>query len=96
MPRLIWSEAALSDVRRLHSFLHAKNRLAAVRAVRALRQGAKLLALHPEIGRPMDDMPLEFRERVIEFGQGGYVAMYHFDGERVVILGIKHGREWGY
>jgi plasmid stabilization system protein ParE len=38
----------------------------------------------------------EFREWIIEFGQGAYVALYHFDGRRVVVLAIRHGREAGY
>lgn len=38
----------------------------------------------------------EFREWVVEFGQRAYVALYHFDGEQVVILAVRHGREAGY
>ncbi len=37
-----------------------------------------------------------FREWVIEFGRGAYLALYHYDGEEVVILGVRHGRESGY
>ena len=40
-------------------------------------------------------MPLEFREWVIEFGSGAYVALYHY-GKQVVILAVRHGREAGY
>jgi plasmid stabilization system protein ParE len=62
MPRVIWTPPALRDVARLHGFLAPKNRDAARRAVRAIRQGVKTLAAHPEIGRPVDEMPPEFRE----------------------------------
>ncbi|MGD0758769.1 MAG: type II toxin-antitoxin system RelE/ParE family toxin [Candidatus Sulfotelmatobacter sp.] len=96
MPRLKWSQRALLDVDRLHAFLVPKSRDAAKRAVKAIRQGIKALGKHPEIGRPVEEMPPEFREWVIEFGNGAYVALYHYDGKEVVILAIRHGREAGY
>ena len=94
MRRLIWSQPALLDVARLHAFLAPKSRDAAQRAVKAIRQGVKALAKHPEIGRPVEEMPLEFREWVI--GHGAYVALYHYDGKQVVMLAVRHGREAGY
>ena len=96
MPRLIWSPNALEDVSRLYRFLAPKNRNAAKRAVGAIREGVKLLRQHPEAGRPVDDMTVEFREWPIGFGSGGYVALYRFDGEEVIILAVRHGREAGY
>lgn len=96
MPRLRWSQPALLDVARLHDFLAPNSRDAAKRAVKAIRQGIKALAKHPQIGRPVEEMPSEFREWVIEFGRGAYVALYHYDGKQVVILAVRHGREAGY
>jgi plasmid stabilization system protein ParE len=95
MPRLRWSEAALLDVARLYEFLAPKSRDAAKRAIKTIRQGIKALGRHPEIGRPVEELPLEFREWVIEFGGGAYIAVYHFDGSEVVILAVRHGREAG-
>jgi plasmid stabilization system protein ParE len=96
MPRLKWSQAALQDVARLHDFLAPKSRDAARRAVAAIRQGVQVLGAHPEIGRPMDEMLPEFREWVIEFGNGAYLALFHYDGNEVVILAVRHGLEAGY
>ena len=96
MPRLSWSQSALSDIARLHAFLVPKSRDAAKRAVKTIRQGVRSLGKHPEIGRPVDDMSPEFREWVIEFGSGAYVALYHYDGKEIVILAVRHGREAGY
>lgn len=96
MPRIIWSQPALQDVARLYAFLAPKSQNAAGRAVSAIRGGIKELGKHPEIGRPMEELAPEFREWVIEFGQGAYVALYHFDGEHVVILAVRHGREAAY
>ena len=96
MPRLKWSPSALLDVDRLYKFLAPKSRDAARRAVKVIRRGIRMLSKHPEIGRPVEEMPPEFREWVIEFGHGAYVALYHYDGRQVVILAVRHGREAGY
>ncbi|HUD57318.1 MAG TPA: type II toxin-antitoxin system RelE/ParE family toxin [Terracidiphilus sp.] len=96
MPSIRWSQAALRDVTRLHDFLDTKSRSAAKRAIQTIRQGVQILASHPEIGRPVDELPPEFREWIIAFGHGAYVALYHFDGKRVLILTVRHGREAGY
>jgi plasmid stabilization system protein ParE len=96
MPRLKWSQAALTDVARLHDFLAPKSPDAAKRAVKAIRQGIKALGKHPQIGRLVEEMSPEFREWVIEFGHGAYVALYHYDGKQIVILAVRHGREAGY
>ena len=96
MPRLRWSQPALLDVARLHRFLAPKSPDAARRAVKTIRQGVKVLSKHPEIGRPVEELAPEFREWVIEFGHGAYVALYHYDGKQVVMLVVRHGREAGY
>lgn len=96
MPRLKWSQNAQSDVIRFYEFLSPKNRNAARRAIKAIRKGVKILIRNPEIGRPVDELPTEFREWVIEFGHGAYVVLYRFDGKEVVLLAIRHGREAGY
>ena len=96
MPRLIWSHAALRDVARLHAFLASRNREAAKRAAAAIRHGVRLLAEHEAAGRPVPDMPAEFREWPIAFGSGGYVALYRHDDKDVIILAVRHGREAEY
>lgn len=96
MSRLSWSPQALLDVQRLYRFLASKNIDAAKRAVKAIRQGVKVLGQQPGIGRPIEDMPDEFREWVIDFGDSGYVARYRLDADEVVILAVRHQREAGY
>ena len=86
----------MRDIARLHGFLAPKNPDTARRAVRAIRRGVKALASHPEIGRPIDEMPPEFREWFVQFGDSGYVALYRYDGELVAILAVRHGREADY
>jgi plasmid stabilization system protein ParE len=65
MPRLRWSQPALLDVARLLDFLAPKSQDAAKRAVKTIRLGMKALGKHPQIGRPAEEMPPEFREWVI-------------------------------
>jgi plasmid stabilization system protein ParE len=96
MPPLKWSPQSLQDVTRLHDFLAPKSGDAAKRAVKAIRLGMKLLCKHPEMGRPVEELPTEFREWVIEFGNGAYVALYRHDSKEVMILAVRHGREAGY
>ena len=100
MPRLIWSQPALLDVQQLHRFLLYKNLDAAKRAltlmIGAIRQGVKVLAQQPGIGRPIADMPEEFRDWIIDFGDSGYVARYRIDSDAVTILAVRHQKEVGY
>jgi len=96
MPRIKWSEKASLDRIRFYQFLAPKNREAALRAQATIREEIKILAKHPEVGRPIEGLPPNIRELVIQFGQHGYVARYQFDAEWVVILSIRHGREEGH
>ena len=96
MPSLKWTPQALADVQRLHRFLVDKNPDAAKRAVRSIRAGVEILASQPRIGHPADDMDPEYREWLIPFGQRGYPVLYRIEGEAVILLAIRHGREAGY
>lgn len=96
MSRLSWAPPALLDIQRLYRFLASQNLDAARRALKAIRQGVKVLGQQPGIGRPIDDMPDEFREWIIDFGDSGYVARYRIDPEAVTILLVRHQKEVGY
>jgi len=93
MPRLIWSPSALLDVQRAYRFLAGKNAVAASQAVKAIRAGVKILARHPEIGRPVDELEPEYREWPISFGDSGYVVLYRHEGELVTVLALRHQKE---
>ena len=71
-------------MQRLYRFLAEKNIDAAKRAVKSIRDGVKVLALQPGIGRPAQDMEPHYREWMIDFGNSGYVALYRYDGETAV------------
>jgi plasmid stabilization system protein ParE len=96
MPQLIWSPQALLDVQRLYRFLAPKNQDAAKRAVTAIRQGVKVLSLQPDMGKLVGEMDDEFRDWIIDFGDGGYVARYRVGTENVIILAVRHQKEAGF
>lgn len=96
MPQLIWTRPALLDVQRLYRFLATQNIDAAKRAVKAIRQEVRLLTHQPGVGRPIEDMPPEFREWVIDFGDSGYIARYRVDADAITILAVRHQKEVGF
>ena len=96
MAALIWSPGALRDVQRLYRFLASKNPDAARRAVKAIRNGVKILAAHPAMGRPAAEMEPEFREWMIDFGDSGYITLYRYAGVNAIILAVRHQKEAGY
>ena len=50
-----------------------------------------MLGTHPGMGRPIEDLPEQYREWVI--GDSGYVARYRVIGEMVTILAVRHQKE---
>lgn len=96
MPRLIWSPAALLDVQRLFRFLATKNTEAAKRAVNAIREGVKIIASQPEVGRPAEGMEPEYREWLIDFGDSGYIVLYRYDRQTAMVVAVRHQKEAGY
>lgn len=96
MSQVIFAPAAIRDLQRLRDFLRPKNPDAARRAGEAIRQGVRILGAQPRLGRMVDDLPEEFREWLIDFGDSGYVVRYHIDGDAVTILAIRHQKEVGF
>lgn len=96
MARLIWSKPALANVQRLFRFLAEKNLAAAQRAAKAIREGVKILAQHPQAGRVIDDLDEAFRDWPVDFGDSGYVLRYRFTTEQVTILAVRHQKEAGF
>lgn len=96
MPQVIFSSAAIRDLQRLREFLQPKNPAAASRAAQAIIQGVQALGKLPHIGRPIDDLPDEYRDWLIDFGDSGYVARYRIDDGAVVVLAIRHQKEVGF
>ena len=67
-----------------------------------IRESVNILAKQPEVGRPVAEMAVEFREWPINFGDSGYVVLYHYrqlsdnHEQQAVILSVKHQKEIAY
>jgi plasmid stabilization system protein ParE len=96
MSQVKYAPAAIRDIERLRKFLRSKNPVAAKRAGEAIKNALKILGQQPQIGPAADDMPPEYREWLIDFGDSGYVARYRFDGDAVTILSVRHQKEIDY
>lgn len=96
MPQVKFTLAALDDLERLREFLRPKNPAAAKRAAVAITKAIQLLGQHPQIGRPAEEMDIEYRELPIDFGDSGYVALYRYEGDLVTVLSLRHQKEAGY
>lgn len=93
MNQVKWLPEALDDVERLHAFLCEKSPDAATRAAQAILDGARLLQLTSDIGRPMDDGTGR-REWFIPFGAGSFVLRYMRErDDTLVIIRVWHSKE---
>jgi plasmid stabilization system protein ParE len=96
MPSIIFAPSAIRDIQRPRDFLEPKDTDAARRASAAIRQGVKMLGAYPRMGRMVDDLPEEYREWLIDFGDSGYVVRYRVEAAMVIILAVRHQKEVGY
>ena len=64
--------------------------------MKVIRQGVKVIAQQPEIGRPAREMDPQYREWLIDFGDSGYTALYRLAGQTAVVLAVRHQKEIGY
>lgn len=98
MPRLRYSDEARQDLIRFSEFLREIAPDAAVEAINTILLNIDTLTLNPLIGRPYMIADYGFRELVITFGKGGYIALYSYDERTdiVDILAIRHQRELKY
>lgn len=94
MARLIYARQAFSDLDRLVDFLIDSDPGAATETVDLVTEAVSVLARHPLIGRPVDQVS---RELIISRGRTGYVALYSYEPEHdtVLVLAIRHQREVG-
>ena len=69
--------------------------MAAKRAGEAIVKSVQVLGLQPQLGRPMEDLPENFREWIIDFGDSGYLARYRIDPDAITILAVRHQKEVG-
>jgi len=93
--QVVYSENALANLERLFGYLAEDDPATAATAANVIRQTVEVLGAHPLIGRRVHG---ELRELVISYGKTGYVALYRFLPDRMLIriLAIRHQRELDY
>nr|WP_280949918.1 type II toxin-antitoxin system RelE/ParE family toxin [Rhizobium aethiopicum] len=48
------------------------------------------------MGGLIEDLPEQYREWLIDFGDSGYVARYRMDSDTLTILAVRHQKEAGF
>jgi plasmid stabilization system protein ParE len=90
--RLEWSAGALADLDRCATFLQAERPFLSSIVARAIIEKVQALSQYPELGRPIEGND-QYRQVVLEVLKAKYVFQYRWDGERLVVLRVFHGRE---
>jgi plasmid stabilization system protein ParE len=87
-----WSDDALADLNHFAAFLERRSPELAALVADAIITRTELLARHPKLGRRIAGRE-EYRQIALQVLGGVYVFQYRYDGTRVVILRMFHGRE---
>jgi plasmid stabilization system protein ParE len=87
-----WSVEALDDLDRFAAFFNQHHPSLARIVAREIIRKTEILADIPLLGRPIAGV-LEYRQVVLRVLNAAYVFQYRYDGERLVMLRVFHGRE---
>ena len=87
-----WSQGALSDLERFSTFLAQQHPDLAQTVAQEIIAKAQMLSTFPRMGRPIAGR-MQYRQLVLQVLNASYIFQYRFDGERLVMLRIWHGRE---
>ena len=87
---IVWLPDAVEDLNRLRAFIDPHHPEAAGRAARTILEAANSLRDMPELGAPSSD---GYRTLTTPFGRGAYIIRYRYEGDRVIIVRVKHSRE---
>jgi plasmid stabilization system protein ParE len=89
---LEWSDDALADLDRFAVFLRDQSPELAAIVAQEIVARAQVLSRHPKLGRPLSPRK-EYRQLVLDVLGAPYVFQYRYDGNRLVVLRVFHGRE---
>jgi len=87
--KLVFSRSAVDDLVRLREFIAQHSPDAARRISERLRGAILELVNHPQMGRPVPDLPGEIRELIF----GRYMVRYEVRSKKLYVLRIWHGKE---
>lgn len=87
-----WSKDALDDLGRFAAFLKEQHPELAPVVARAIIDRVQVLSQFPRLGRPIAGRD-EYRQLILQVLNAPYVFQYRFDGSRLIMLRVFHGRE---
>ncbi len=90
-----YSNAARSDLARLHQFLAQYDEKIASKALDTIIKGIDYIEMYPSSGSPLADRP-GVRKSVIDFGATGYLVFHkRYEKQDVnFVARIIHQKEW--
>jgi plasmid stabilization system protein ParE len=88
-----YTDAALTDLRRLVDFVEAIDPTLADRALDAIIQASALLESFPFTCRKASPDNPFLRELVVSFSATGYVALFDITGSQITVIALRHQRE---
>ena len=89
--KVVWSRAALQDLDEAYEFIAQENAAAARGIIERFEKLLESLAIHPKLGRAGR---VEGTRELVVTGTP-FILPYVIDGQRVIILGVRHSaRRW--
>lgn len=89
--KLVYTDEAIEDLKRLRKFIAVHNPPAAARVATELVGKIELLPDFPKMGTPVAMAPVPESVRDMVFGK--YVVRYSVHGSAIIILRVWHGLE---
>ncbi|MCP8688307.1 type II toxin-antitoxin system RelE/ParE family toxin [Marinobacterium sedimentorum] len=89
--KLVYTDAAIEDLKRLRAFIAVHNPSAAARIAAELVSKIELLPEFPKIGTPVEMAPVPDSVRDMVYGK--YVVRYSVHTSAIIILRVWHGLE---
>jgi plasmid stabilization system protein ParE len=89
--KLVYTDAAIEDLKRLREFIAVHNPSAAARIAAELVSKIELLPDFPKIGTPVEMAPVPDSVRDMVYGK--YVVRYSVHTSAIIILRVWHGLE---
>jgi len=89
--KLVYTDEAIDDLKRLREFIAMHNPTAAARIATELVGKIELLPDFPKMGAPVEMAPVPDSVRDMAFGK--YVVRYSVHASAIIVLRVWHGLE---
>ena len=89
--KLVYTDEAIDDLKRLREFIAVHSPSAAARVATEMVSKIELLPDFPKIGTPVEMAPVPDSVRDMVFGK--YVVRYSVHASAIIILRVWHGLE---